>query len=136
MRPGPAATGSPERDPDPLRVAAMAWCLSTEVRLVAEHVQAEARKLREEARLLRQLLPRQPDVGRCAGASRADVGVADVLAAKAFGPGLPQSTPTGHAGGLGLAPVTHRSQHYAARKMLWLSPSRSYHVPFTTPEVG
>jgi hypothetical protein len=31
---------------------------------------------------------------------------ADVLAAGAFGPGLPQSTPAGRAGGPGHAPVT------------------------------
>ena len=50
----------------------------------------------------------QPDVGGCAGTVGADVGVADLLAARAFGPGFPQSTPAGHAGGPGLAPVTHR----------------------------
>src|SRR5262249_8158351 len=44
-----------------------------------------------------------------ASAIRADVGVADVLAAGAFGPGLPQSTPAGPAGGVGLAPVNYRA---------------------------
>ena len=48
---------------------------------------------------------RQPDLGRGAGAVGVDVGVADVLAARAFGPGLPQSTPAGPVGGVGLAPV-------------------------------
>ena len=56
-----------------------------------------------------QGLGRQPDLGRCAGAVGADVGVADVLAAGAFGPGLPQSTPARHAGGAGLAPVNYRA---------------------------
>jgi len=36
-------------------------------------------------------------VGRCASAVRADVGVADLLAEGAFGPGLPQPTPAGTA---------------------------------------
>src|SRR5262245_58770315 len=36
---------------------------------------------------------RQPDLGRGAGAVGADVGVPDMLAAGACGPGLPQSTP-------------------------------------------
>ena len=44
-----------------------------------------------------------------AGAIRADVGLADVLAAGAFGPGLPQSTAAGPAGGVGLAPVNYRA---------------------------
>jgi hypothetical protein len=56
-----------------------------------------------------QGLGRQPDLGRGAGAVGADVGVADVLAARAFGPGLPQSTPAGPVGGVGLAPVNHRA---------------------------
>src|SRR5262249_59942769 len=52
-------------------------------------------------------LGRQPDVGRGAGAVGADVGVADVLAAGAFGLGLPQPTPAGQAAGPGLAPVNY-----------------------------
>ena len=44
-----------------------------------------------------------------AGAVCADVGVADLLAAEALCSGLPQSTPAGHAGGLGLAPVTYQA---------------------------
>jgi len=46
----------------------------------------------------------QPDVGRGAGAVGADVGVADVLAAGALGPGLPESTPAGPAAALALPP--------------------------------
>src|SRR5262249_52489429 len=76
---------------------------------------------------------RQPHLGRCAGAIRADVSVADLLAARAFGNGLLESTLAGHAGGAGLAPVTHRSQAYAARQALSLSPSRSYHALIATP---
>ena len=40
------------------------------------------------------------------GAVGADVGVADVLAARALGPGLPQSTPSRRADGRGPTPVT------------------------------
>jgi hypothetical protein len=47
-------------------------------------------------------------LGRSAGTVGPDVGVADVLAASAFGPGLPQPTLAGRAGGLGLAPVNYR----------------------------
>src|SRR5262249_2474910 len=50
---------------------------------------------------------RQPDLGRGAGAVGPDVGMADVLAAGAFGPGLPQSIPTGHAGASSFSAVTH-----------------------------
>src|SRR5262249_9986927 len=57
-----------------------------------------------------QGLGRQPDLGRRAGAVVADVGVADVLAAGALGPGLPQSTPAGHADDPGPAPVTRRAR--------------------------
>src|SRR5438270_138243 len=38
-----------------------------------------------------------------------DVGVADLLAAGAIGPGLPQSTPSRQAGGSGPVPVTHHA---------------------------
>src|SRR5262249_41290716 len=69
-----------------------------------------------------QGLGRQPDLGRCAGASRADVGVADVLAAGAFGPGFPQPTTPGHIGGLGLAPVTCLVPTYTTLKTLSPSP--------------
>ena len=50
------------------------------------------------------------DLGRRLGAGRADVGVADVLAAGALGPGLPQSTLAGQVDSPGLAPLTHRAQ--------------------------
>src|SRR5215472_2071690 len=46
----------------------------------------------------------QSNLGRCASAVGPDVGVADVLATGAFGPGLPQSTPTRRTSGPGLAP--------------------------------
>ena len=59
-------------------------------------------------RLPAQGLGWQPDLGGCAGAVGPDVGVADVLAAGAFGLGLPQSTPAG-PGGVGLAPVNYRA---------------------------
>jgi hypothetical protein len=55
-------------------------------------------------------------LGGSKGASGADVGVADLLAAGAFGPGLPQSTPSGHAGGSGPAPVTHRAETDAVER--------------------
>jgi hypothetical protein len=42
---------------------------------------------------LAQGLGSQPDLGGYAGAIHADVGVADLLAAGAFGRGLPESTP-------------------------------------------
>jgi hypothetical protein len=45
-----------------------------------------------------------------ADAVGADVDVADVLAAGAFGPGLPQSTGPRHAGSPGLPPLTHPAQ--------------------------
>jgi hypothetical protein len=48
----------------------------------------------------------QPDLARRAGAVGPDVGLADVLAARAFCPGLPQSAPSWHTGGADLAPVT------------------------------
>ena len=51
----------------------------------------------------------QPDLGGGASAVGLDVSVADVLAAGAFGPGLPESTPAGCADGVGLAPVNHRA---------------------------
>ena len=54
-----------------------------------------------------QGLGRQPDLGRGAGPTGADVGVADRLAAGAFDPGLPQSTPSRHPGGARLASLTH-----------------------------
>src|SRR5262249_18763777 len=54
-------------------------------------------------------LGRQPALGGGAGAVGADVGVADLLAARAFGPGLPQPTPSRQTSGPGLAPVTYRA---------------------------
>jgi hypothetical protein len=54
-------------------------------------------------------LGRRPDLGGGVGAGGADVGVADVLAARAFGPGLPKSTPSQHAGSPGPAPVTRHA---------------------------
>jgi hypothetical protein len=54
-----------------------------------------------------QGLGRQPDLGGGAGAVGPDVGVADVQAAGALGPGLPQSTPARHAGAVGFTPLTH-----------------------------
>jgi hypothetical protein len=51
-------------------------------------------------------LGRQPDVGRGAGAVDPDVGVADMLAAGALGPGLPESTPSRYAGAAVLTPLT------------------------------
>jgi hypothetical protein len=60
--------------------------------------------------ILRKVWGRQPDLGRCAGAVGPDVGVAGLLAAGAFGPGLPEPTPSWLAGGPGLARVTHHAQ--------------------------
>ena len=45
----------------------------------------------------KECLRKQPDLGRGAGAVGPDVGVADLLAAGAFGPGLPQPNPAGPA---------------------------------------
>jgi hypothetical protein len=47
--------------------------------------------------------------GRGAGAVDLDVGLANLLAARAFGPGLPQSTLAGRAGGISLTPVNYRA---------------------------
>jgi hypothetical protein len=57
-------------------------------------------------------------LGGGAGAGGADVGVTDLLAAGAFGPGLPQPTPSRLAGGPGLAPVTRRARTHAPRRAL------------------
>src|SRR5262249_61153562 len=61
-------------------------------------------------------LGRQPHLGRGASTGGADVGVADMLAAGAFGPGLPQSTASRRAGGLGLAPVSRHAHPPLAKK--------------------
>jgi hypothetical protein len=45
-------------------------------------------------------------------------------AAGAFGPGLPEPTPAGHAGDAGLVPVNYRVPTYAARQTLSPSPTR------------
>jgi len=63
--------------------------------------------------ILRKVWGWQPDLGRRTSPVRADVGVADVLAAGALGPGLPESTPPGHAGGPGHILVTHRTHSLA-----------------------
>jgi hypothetical protein len=47
--------------------------------------------------ILRKIWGGQPDLGGGPGAGGPDVGVADVLAARALGPGLPQPNPAGHA---------------------------------------
>ena len=52
----------------------------------------------------------QPDLARGAGAVDPDVGVADLLAAGAFGPGPPQSTPSRYTGGAGLIPPDPRGE--------------------------
>jgi hypothetical protein len=70
----------------------------------------------------------QPDLDWRASPVGADVGVADVLAARAFGAGLPRSPPARCTGVAGLARVTHRGQAYAVRQTLSLLPSRSYHA--------
>ena len=49
-----------------------------------------------------------PHLARGASAVGPDVGVADVLATEAFGPGLPQPALAGPADGVGLAPVNDR----------------------------
>jgi hypothetical protein len=48
----------------------------------------------------------QSNLGRCASAVGPEVGVADVLATGAFGPGFPQPALAGHSRLPGLAPVT------------------------------
>jgi hypothetical protein len=58
----------------------------------------------------------EPDLGRRTGAIRADVGMENVLATGAFGPGLPQPTPSRRAGDSGLAPVTHQARTHATRR--------------------
>jgi hypothetical protein len=75
----------------------------------------------------------QPDLGRGAGAVGSDVGVADVLAAGAFGPGLPQSTPAGHTGGSGLAPVTYRAALRLEAQAGWGPPPLWDPLPRTPP---
>jgi hypothetical protein len=69
-----------------------------------------------------------PGLGRRASAVGPHVGVADVLATGAFGPGLPQSTPAGPAGGVGLAPVSHLAPTHAARDVLPPSPTCWYYA--------
>src|SRR5262249_38631603 len=49
---------------------------------------------------------RQPDLGWRAGSVGPDVGVTDLLATGAFGPGLPESPPSRHAGSAGPASLT------------------------------
>src|SRR5262249_41721139 len=60
----------------------------------------------------------EPDLGGRAGASRADVGVADVLATGALGPGLLELTPSRHTSRPGLAPVTHRANSRSVNRRL------------------
>jgi hypothetical protein len=64
-----------------------------------------------------------PHLAGGASAVDPDVGVADVLATGTFGIGLPQPTPTGHTGGLGLAPMTQPANSRIAKKRL------SHHLP-------
>jgi hypothetical protein len=63
----------------------------------------------------------QPDLGRCASAIRVDVGVANVPAAGALCPGLPQPIPAGHD--RGPAPVSHLVPAYATRQALSSPPA-------------
>jgi hypothetical protein len=77
-------------------------------------------------RHLLQGLERQPHLASGAGAGGADVGVADVLAAGAFGAGLPQSTPARRVGGPGHAPATYCAPAYATRQTLSPSPAFWY----------
>src|SRR5262245_48200757 len=67
-------------------------------------------------RHLAQGLGWQPDLGRGAGAVGPDVGVADLLAAGALGPGLPEPTPSRWAGDTGLAPLTRRTHSHALKR--------------------
>src|SRR5262245_57605378 len=83
-----------------------------------------SRPLSESARGANQISARQgsrPPISRSAGgsagASRADVGVADVLAAVAFGPGLPQSTPARDAGRFGTTPLDQRREPATAKRL-------------------
>src|SRR5262249_13147854 len=70
-----------------------------------------------------QGLGRQPGLGRSSSAIGADVGLVHALAASAFGPGLPQSTPVGQPGGPGIVPVKRRVPTYAARPTLSRPPN-------------
>src|SRR5262249_20532850 len=109
--PGPAPVGSPRR---PVHVLASAG--------PGRH-QLAGRTGDPLRRHLAEGLGWQPDLGRGAGAVGADVGVADLLATGAFGPGLPEPTPSRRAGSPGPAPVTHLARTHATRKAL--SPSLS-----------
>src|SRR5262249_27586615 len=70
-----------------------------------------------------------PVLGRCASAVGPDVGVAEVLAAGAFGPGLPESTPSLRTSGPALAPVTHRANSSHREKTLVPSPPCRFYTP-------
>jgi hypothetical protein len=63
----------------------------------------------DHAQILEPRVPQdvfQSDLGWRAGAVGPDVGVADLLATGAFGPGLPESPPSRHAGSAGPASLT------------------------------
>ena len=64
-------------------------------------------------------------VGRCARSRLAELrdvrSVADLLASRALGPGLPESTLAGQVGSPGLAPLTHRAPT-DARERHWYYP--------------
>src|SRR5262249_32040217 len=93
--PGPAAGGSPRRPlPSPASAGAGRHQLACGTGDPIRRHPAEG-------------LGRQPDLGWGAGAVGTDVGVADVLAAGAFGPGLPQSPPAGSAAGSAFTTVAH-----------------------------
>src|SRR5262245_42261746 len=60
----------------------------------------------------------QPDLVRGAGAGGTDVGMADVLATGALGPGLLEPTPSRHTNGPAPTPVTYRARTSALDR-LW-----------------
>ena len=96
--PGPALVGSSRR---PVHVPASAG---------AGRDQLAGRAGDSLRRHPAQGLGRQQNLGRGASTVRADVGLEDVLAAGTFGPRLPQSTPSWHAGGAALTPPDPRRE--------------------------
>jgi hypothetical protein len=68
--------------------------------------------------ILRKVWGGSRTLGRCASAVRAYVGVADVLAAGAFGPAVPEPTPSRRGGSPGPALVTYRAKSRSVNKCL------------------
>jgi hypothetical protein len=81
-----------------------------QIRYAAGHTQHMQKALEQMNVKLTEVLSDMTGLsGRGAGAVGPDVGVADLLAARALGPGLLDSTPSRQTVGTGIAPVTERA---------------------------